>query len=95
METKFLKIYQNKNKSLSIHVGIDLRHWGIPFGVSSIPVVSAFGIHLLQLRFLCFFVEVESLDLDEKTNQVKGVVVDYTAKNIADFFRKKIIRKKR
>jgi hypothetical protein len=64
MKAKFLKIYQSKDKSLSIHVGIDLHYWGIPFYVRSVPVVSAFGIHLLQLMFLCFFIEVEWLELE-------------------------------
>lgn len=70
MKTKYRKIYQKTNEGgfLSIHVGVDLRHWGIPFGADSIPVVSAFGIHLLQIRFLFFFVEVEWLELEKEVN---------------------------
>ena len=64
MKAKFLKIYQSGDKSFSIHVGVDLHHWGIPFYVSSVPVVGAFGIHLLQLTFLCLFIEVEWLELE-------------------------------
>lgn len=66
MKAKFLKIYQNKDTSLSIHAGIDLHHWGIPLSANIVSVVSAFGIHLLQLMFLCLFIEVEWLEFGEE-----------------------------
>lgn len=56
-----------KDKLLVIDIKKDFNHWAFPLCVQRYPVTTVWGIHIVQIRFFCLFLEIEWYKYEEST----------------------------